>query len=90
MDTSKKKKNSFSNSTSQRKTSTKKKKKKKKPNLQLDETKTHFGGLREKYLSPITFFSSPSPNQTPPKNNFSPLFSTKFSILSKFTPNKLL
>ena len=34
------------------------------------------------------FFSTPPPNQTPLKTSFSPLFSPKFSIFLKISPNK--
>ena len=44
--------------------------------------------LGRKHLNPATFFFPPPPNQTTAKNVISSLFSPKFSILLKISPNK--
>ena len=49
----------------------------------------HFWWVRgENTQDPPHFFFTPSSNQTPIKTTFSSLFSLKFSILFKISPNK--
>ena len=48
----------------------------------------NFSGIGRKHLGFTTFFSSLPLNQIPTKTSFSPLFPSKFSILSKVLPKK--